>query len=113
VAPTGIAEEAAVLASLDPLTQGEELKGMAAFIHMPHVFFIAEYGLDHWETSMKAQYELTQRFPAEYSIRAFLEREPERTLEQMHDENALLGPARLEVIVNGATLARDSFTIVE
>jgi len=74
-----------LLASLDPLTQGEELTGMAAFIHMPHVFFVAEYGLNHWETSMKAQYELTQRFTAEYSIRVFLEHEPERTLERMHE----------------------------
>jgi 3-methyladenine DNA glycosylase AlkC len=46
-----------LLAALDPLTQGEELTGMAAFILMPHVFFVAEYGLNHWETSMKAQYE--------------------------------------------------------
>jgi 3-methyladenine DNA glycosylase AlkC len=74
-----------LLAALDPLTQGEELTGMAAFILMPHVFFVAEYGLNHWETSMKAQYELTQRFTAEYSIRAFLEREPERTLERLRE----------------------------
>jgi 3-methyladenine DNA glycosylase AlkC len=49
------------------------------------VFYVAEYGLSHWETSMKAQHELTQRFTAEYSIRAFLEREPERTLEQLRE----------------------------
>jgi len=74
-----------LLASLDPLTEGEEPTGMAAFIHMPYVFYVAEYGLDHWDTSMTAQYELTQRFTAEYSIRAFLEREPERTLERLRE----------------------------
>ena len=74
-----------LLASLDPLTQGEELTGMAAFIYMPHVIYVAEYGGGHWETSMEAQYELTQRFTAEYSIRAFLEREPERTLERLRE----------------------------
>jgi len=74
-----------LLASLDPLTRGEEPTGIAAFIHMPHVFFVAEYGLNHWNTSMKAQYELTQRFTAEYSIRAFLEHEPARTLARLRD----------------------------
>ncbi|MCC6790279.1 MAG: DNA alkylation repair protein, partial [Thermomicrobiales bacterium] len=33
-----------------------------------------------FDASMRAQYELTQRFTAEFSIRAFLAREPERTL---------------------------------
>jgi 3-methyladenine DNA glycosylase AlkC len=58
---------------------------MDAFLYMPHVFFVAEHGLDHFETSMRAQYELTQRFSAEYSIRAFLDREPERTLARLRE----------------------------
>jgi 3-methyladenine DNA glycosylase AlkC len=33
---------------------------------------------------MTAQYELTKRFTAEFSIRAYLDRYPERTLEQLH-----------------------------
>jgi 3-methyladenine DNA glycosylase AlkC len=33
---------------------------------------VADYGVDHWETSMRAQHELTQRFTAEYSIRDVL-----------------------------------------
>jgi 3-methyladenine DNA glycosylase AlkC len=74
-----------LLASLDPLTQGEELTGMATFIHMPHVFYVAEYGRGHWDTSMKAQHQLTQRFTAEYSIRVFLESEPERTLGRLRE----------------------------
>jgi 3-methyladenine DNA glycosylase AlkC len=74
-----------LLASLDPLTQGEELTGMASFIHMPHVFYVAEYGRSHWDASMKAQHQLTQRFTAEYSIRVFLEHEPERTLKRLRE----------------------------
>jgi 3-methyladenine DNA glycosylase AlkC len=58
---------------------------MAAFYYAPHVYFVAEFGLDDWETSMDAQYELTQRFTAEFSIRAFLDREPERTLARLRD----------------------------
>ncbi len=54
--------------------------GMAGFFYMPHLFFVARYGLDHFEESMRAQHAWTQRFTAEYSIRAFLERHPEATL---------------------------------
>jgi 3-methyladenine DNA glycosylase AlkC len=49
------------------------------------VFYIADYGLDHWDSSMKAQYVLTQEFTAEYSIRPFLDREPARTLARLHE----------------------------
>jgi len=54
--------------------------GMAAFLYMPHLFFVAQHGLDHFEDSMRAQHALTQLFTAEYSIRAFLEKHPEATL---------------------------------
>jgi hypothetical protein len=50
------------------------------FLYLPHVFFVAEFGGEHFEASMHAQYELTQRFTVEYSIRVFLERYPEATL---------------------------------
>ena len=39
--------------------------GMAPFFYLPHVLFVAEYGLEHFELSLRAQYELTQRFSAE------------------------------------------------
>jgi 3-methyladenine DNA glycosylase AlkC len=74
-----------LLDSLGPRIEGEELTGMAAFFYAPHVFFVAEYGLDDWEASMRAQYELTQRFTAEFSIRAFIERSPERTLGRLRE----------------------------
>ncbi len=53
---------------------------MAVFIYMPHVFYIAMFGLDHFDASMQAQYEITQRFTAEFSIRGFIQRYPEKTL---------------------------------
>ena len=58
---------------------------MAAFLYMPHLFFVARHGLDHFEDSMRAQYALTQRFTAEYSIRAFLEKHPEATLARLRE----------------------------
>ncbi len=80
-----------LLASLTPpLTQTDNL-GLAVFFYLPHVCFIAEYGLtpeenggqDSFEISMKAQYELTKRFSAEFSIRPFLIRQQERTLTRL------------------------------
>jgi 3-methyladenine DNA glycosylase AlkC len=57
--------------------------GMSAFLYMPHLLFVAKHGLGHFEESMRAQHALTQRFTAEFSIRAFLEKHPERTLARL------------------------------
>jgi 3-methyladenine DNA glycosylase AlkC len=79
--PTDFAEAAAVLkASMGPLMDSDELTGMETFIYLPHVFYVADHGLDHFDAAMDLQYELTQRFTAEFSIRAYLERHPEQTL---------------------------------
>jgi 3-methyladenine DNA glycosylase AlkC len=59
--------------------------GMSAFLYMPHLFFVAQHGLDHFEDSMRAQHALTQLFTAEYSIRAFLEKHPEATLARLRE----------------------------
>jgi 3-methyladenine DNA glycosylase AlkC len=74
-----------LIASLGPKLQVAELTGMDVFVYLPHVFFVAEFGVDHFEASMRAQYELTQRFSAEYSIRVFLERYLQQTLGRLRD----------------------------
>src|SRR5918997_3406822 len=74
-----------LVASLGPKLDSPELTGMDAFVYLPHVFFVAERGADHFEASMRAQYELTQRFSAEYSIRVFLERYPDATLGRLRE----------------------------
>jgi len=61
----------------------EGLPAMAPFRYLPHVCYVARFGLDHFEASMLAQYELTQRFSAESSIRPFLIRYPEATYERL------------------------------
>jgi 3-methyladenine DNA glycosylase AlkC len=61
---------------------------MESFRYLPHVFFVAEYGLGHFELSMQAQYALTQRFTAEFSIRAFIEKYPEQTLARLREWSA-------------------------
>ena len=74
-----------LLQSLGPEHRGDELigVGMAPFFYLPHTIFVAEHGLDHFDASMQAQYELTKRFSAEASIRPFIARFPERTLERL------------------------------
>lgn len=75
-----------------PLTKTKDV-GLGVFFYLPHISFIARYGLDEehnggrdpFEASMKAQYELTRRFSAEYSIRPFLIRWPDRTLARLTD----------------------------
>jgi 3-methyladenine DNA glycosylase AlkC len=52
-----------------------------SFLPLPLSLFVGKYGLDHFEQSMTAQYEITQRFSAEFSIRAFIERYPLQSFE--------------------------------
>ncbi len=77
--------------SLTPtLTDTDEL-GLGGFFYLPHVSFVATYGLDAehnggrdpFEVSMRAQYEITRRFTAEFSLRPFLIKWPERTLARL------------------------------
>jgi len=83
-----------LLRSLGPEHATDELLGlgMAPFYYLPHTIFVAERGLDHFELSLQAQYELTKRFSAESSIRAYIAHDPERTFAQLKlwvaDKNA-------------------------
>lgn len=71
-----------LLRSLGPEHATDELvgAGMAPFFYLPHVLFVAERGPEHFDLSMRAQYELTKRFSAESSIRPYIARDPERVL---------------------------------
>lgn len=68
----------------DPVA-GEELTGMGPFKWLPYIYFVAEYGVDHFTESMAAQHALTQRFSAEFSIRTFIDRHQERTFAQLRE----------------------------
>jgi 3-methyladenine DNA glycosylase AlkC len=84
----------ALLQSLGPEYERDELLGvgMGPFFYMPHTIFVAEQGLAHFDLSLRALYELTKRFTAEFSIRAFLASDPERTMRTLSrwakDKNA-------------------------
>ncbi len=75
-----------VIDSLAP--EHEELTGMEGFFYLPHVYFVADHGLDHFELAMELQYELTKRFTAEFSIRAYLEHHPGATLTRLREWTA-------------------------
>ncbi len=78
--PTAIA---ILVASLGPPLTRTLGNGMAPFLYLPHVYFVAGHGLDHAAESLVAQEALTQRFTAEFSIRAFIERHPEATMARL------------------------------
>jgi 3-methyladenine DNA glycosylase AlkC len=71
-----------LLQSLGPEHATDELigVGMAPFFYLPHTLFVAECGLEHFDLSMRAQYELTKRFSAEGGIRPYIARDPHRAL---------------------------------
>ncbi len=82
--PATFDDAAAVIrAALGPEHTRTEGNGLQPFRYLPHVFFVQRYGLDDFEAAMNAQYELTRRFTAEFSIRPFLERYPEATLARL------------------------------
>lgn len=69
-----------LLASLDPPRSETTGGGLTPFLYLPHTMYVAAYALDHFDEAMRAQHALTQCFTAEFSIRPFIEKYPERTL---------------------------------
>lgn len=88
-----------MLKSLTAPLEKTEDNGLAPFFYMPHCHYVAKYGVDKkhndgedpFDISMKAQYELTKRFTAEFSIRHFIIHDENRTMkvlyEWMNDSN--------------------------
>ncbi|WP_437735484.1 DNA alkylation repair protein [Sorangium sp. So ce1335] len=72
-----------IVASLGPELARSDVFGLEPLLYMPHVFYVAKRGLDHFEEAMTAQYELTKRFSAEFSIRAFLTRHADATIRRL------------------------------
>jgi 3-methyladenine DNA glycosylase AlkC len=69
--------------SLDILIQAS-----ASFSGMTHMFFadfVEVYGLDHFDASMKALMVFTQGSTAEFAVRPFIKRYPEKMMAQMLD----------------------------
>lgn len=58
---------------------------MAGFLYLPHGYFIHDYCVHDFDASMRANYELTKRFTAEFSIRACLTEHTDQTVAMLHD----------------------------
>jgi 3-methyladenine DNA glycosylase AlkC len=80
-----------LLASLDSPIEHDENNSIASFLFMPHTMYVTENGIDYFDISMQAHYQLTQRFTSEFAVRPFIERYPERCLALLsvwaNDEN--------------------------
>ena len=70
--------------ALGPEPASDSLSGFDGFIVMPQCLFISRYGLDDFDTSINALYEMTKRFTAEGDIRPFIEKYPEETMTFLH-----------------------------
>ena len=58
--------------SFGPPLEATDGNGLAPFFYFPHTHLIAAYGVSSFESGMTANYEITKRFTAEFSIRPFL-----------------------------------------
>src|SRR5215510_6222492 len=63
-----------ILKTLPPELPTCEVIGYDGFIVLPQNEFVAKYGLDHYDLSMQALYQMTKRFTAEGAIRPFLQK---------------------------------------
>jgi 3-methyladenine DNA glycosylase AlkC len=65
--------------------EGVSLTGENVFFYMPHGVYVSRYGLEeaHFELATTFIYEMTKRFSAEFAIRPFLEKYPEKMLQKL------------------------------
>lgn len=89
-----------LLASLDA-PRGDAGGSLASFLFMPHTVYVSAYALDHFDAAMRAQHALTQHFTAEFSIRPFIEKYPERTLAQLREWTADPSPHVRRLVSEG------------
>ena len=91
--PSDYPEAVAILRQTMPPELSDE-DGMFSFGFdlMPMAYFVEVHGLDHFDLSMEMMYEITKRHSAEFTIRPYLTKYPERTLavlaQWVHDPNA-------------------------
>jgi len=78
--------------SFGPPLEQTEGNGLAPFFYFPHAHLIAAHGVSSFESGMTANYEITKRFTAEFSIRPFLIQHRSRCLKVLarwaRDDNA-------------------------
>jgi len=73
-----------LIRSFGPPLESTQDNGLAPLFYMPHAQLIATYGVSRFDSGMLANYELTQRFTAEFSIRPFLIEHRAKSLKILH-----------------------------
>ncbi|MFC4304348.1 DNA alkylation repair protein [Cohnella boryungensis] len=68
---------------LGPENETEEGMFNNGYFLMPVAYFVEKYGLENFEISMHAMYEITKRYTSEYAIRPYLEVHLEDTIDQL------------------------------
>lgn len=88
--------------ALDLMARGRKI-AQALRRHLPHVCFVAQFGLELYEASMRAQYELApgQAVRLRKSI----------ALAEMTTRRHYAGVHRVDALVNGRTLPLGSFEL--
>lgn len=61
-----------LISAMGPPLTATEGNGLAPFFYMPYAHVIADRGVSRFQSGMHANYELTRRFTAEFSVRPFL-----------------------------------------
>jgi len=68
--------------SLKIIVKAMEESHLSGFSLWPFSEYISQFGLDHFDLSLKAMYILTQKFTAEFAVRAFLLKDHKKVLKQ-------------------------------
>jgi 3-methyladenine DNA glycosylase AlkC len=80
---TGEKALAALIDSLGPELTSSEGNGLRVFYYFPHSCFIASFAQADFAAGMLANYELTKRFTAEFSLRPYLIHHQDAALKQL------------------------------
>lgn len=72
-----------IIQSFGPPLEKTEGNGLAPFFYLPHSSYIARRGVEDFKWGIRANYELTRRFTAEFCIRPLLIAFPNETLQQL------------------------------
>ena len=83
--PVEFETAADILVKSLPEPHSKELKDMGGFMVLPLSNFIARKGLDHFELSLDALFEMTLRASAEFDIRHFIVKYPEATMQKLEE----------------------------
>ncbi len=70
--------------ALGPELDNSGITSWEGFMILPQTLYVSRRGQEHLDLSMKALYEMTKRFTAEWDIRPFIEKHENRVMDLLH-----------------------------